>query len=113
MARRVDTSAYKSFDQITDRLDAIIGLVRDKDTSLERSLDLFDEAIALGSKAVDMVDTTNFTPTEEARLREQRQQAVDEGGQDETAGKQDEPSPKRDDAAGDQAEEAGEPAKEE
>lgn len=30
--------------------------MRQKDTSLERSLDLFDEAIALGSKAVDMVD---------------------------------------------------------
>ena len=28
----------------------------------------FDEAIALGSKAVDMVDTTEFTAEEEARL---------------------------------------------
>lgn len=65
---RPDTSSYQTFDQITDRLDQIIGLVRDKDTSLERSLDLFDEAIALGSKAVDLVDTTDFTPEEEARL---------------------------------------------
>ena len=38
---RVDTSAYTSFDDIVGRLDEIVGVVRDKDTSLERSLDLF------------------------------------------------------------------------
>ena len=64
-----DVSQYQSFDQITRRLDDIVGAVRDRDVSLERSLDLFDEAIALGSKAVDMVDRTNFTPEEEAKLR--------------------------------------------
>ncbi|WP_077597751.1 exodeoxyribonuclease VII small subunit [Olsenella urininfantis] len=63
-----DTSAYKTFSAITDRLDEIIDVVRDKDTSLERSLDLFDEAIALGSKAVDMVDTTELTPEERLSL---------------------------------------------
>lgn len=66
--RKPDTSSYKTFDQITTRLDEIIVQVRDKDTSLERSLDLFDEAIALGSKAVDLVDTTEFSPEEEALL---------------------------------------------
>lgn len=70
MARKPDVSAYKSFDQITARLDEIIGQVRDKDTSLERSLDLFDEAIALGSKAVDLVDTTDFSPSELERLKD-------------------------------------------
>lgn len=69
---KTDTSSYQSFDQITGRLDEIIAQVRDKDTSLERSLDLFDEAIALGSKAVDLVDTTGFTPEEEARLQEEQ-----------------------------------------
>ena len=68
MAKKPDISQYKTFDQITGRLDQIIGQVRDKDTSLERSLDLFDEAIALGSAAVELVDTTEFTPEEEARL---------------------------------------------
>ena len=63
-----DTSAYQTFDQITDRLDDIVSQVRNKDVSLEHSLHLFDEAIALGSKAVDMVDTTEFTAEEEARL---------------------------------------------
>ena len=65
-----DISQYRSFDQICERLDGIIGQVRDKDTSLERSLDLFDEAIALGSVAVDMVDVTELTPAEEEKLAE-------------------------------------------
>ncbi|MBQ6410419.1 MAG: exodeoxyribonuclease VII small subunit, partial [Atopobiaceae bacterium] len=44
---RIDTSGYKTFEDITARLDAIVEKVRDKDTSLEHSLDLFDEAISL------------------------------------------------------------------
>lgn len=65
---KVDVSAYKTFDDITERLDQIVGDVRDKGTSLERSLDLFDEAIALGSKAVEMVDKVDFSPKERAML---------------------------------------------
>ena len=61
---KLDTSAYKTFDDITGRLDKIVADVRDKDTSLEHSLDLFDEAIALGSKAVDFVDTSKVLPSE-------------------------------------------------
>ena len=69
MTKRQDSSCG-SFEQITDRLDEIIGIVKDKNTSLERSLDLFDEAIILGSQAVDMVDMTNFTAEEKAKLRD-------------------------------------------
>ncbi len=72
---RVDTSKYQTFSQITGRLDDIVMAVRDKDVSLEKSLDLFDEAIALGSKAVDMVDATDFSPEEEARLEQQKAEA--------------------------------------
>lgn len=68
-----DASPPATFDQITARLDQIIDQVRSNDTSLERSLDLFDEAIALGSKAVDLIDATDFTPDEEARLGEPAQ----------------------------------------
>ena len=68
MAKKVDISEYRTFAQISDRLDDIVSAVRDKDISLERSLDLFDEAIALGSAAVDMVDATDFSPEEEAQL---------------------------------------------
>ena len=45
-----------------------MGAVRSKDTSLERSLDLFDEAIELGSRAVEMVDKVDFTEEEAARI---------------------------------------------
>ena len=47
-------TTIKTFDDITDRLDEIVAAVRSKDTSLERSLDLFDEAIKLGSRAVSI-----------------------------------------------------------
>ena len=58
--------SVRNFDEISDRLDQIIATVRSKDTSLERSLDLFDEAIELGSRAVDMVDKFELTPREAA-----------------------------------------------
>ena len=74
---RPDTSAYRTFDDITGRLDEIVADVRSKDTSLERSLDLFDEAIALGSKAVEMVDTTNFTEGERAKLAAKAQEGAE------------------------------------
>lgn len=60
--------AHRGFDEVTDRLDQIVSDVRAKDTSLERSLDLFDEAIALGSKAVELVDRTDFSPAEKERM---------------------------------------------
>ena len=41
MARKPDVSAYQTFDQISGRLDDIVAAVRDRDISLERSLDLF------------------------------------------------------------------------
>ena len=67
--KRIDTSGYTTFAQIKERLDDIAGQVKRKDVPLERSLDLFDEAIALGSKAVDMVDTTNFSAEEREKLQ--------------------------------------------
>lgn len=63
-------STVHTFEDITARLDEIITTVRSKDTSLERSLDLFDEAIKLGSKAVELVDSFDMSPTEAAMLEE-------------------------------------------
>ena len=62
--QRIDTSAYTTFGQITERLEEIVVQVKRKDVPLESSLDLFDEAIALGSKAVDFVDTAEVLPNE-------------------------------------------------
>lgn len=84
---RTDVSKYQTFEQITGRLDDIVDQVRDKDVSLERSLDLFDEAIALGSKAVELVDATDFSPEEEAKLAEQAEHdGGDTSQEDESAG---------------------------
>lgn len=68
MASKPDTSSYERFSDVTDRLDEIVAAVRDKGTSLERSLDLFDEAIALGTRAVDLVDKAAFSHEERERL---------------------------------------------
>lgn len=64
---KVDTSQYESFDAILSHLDELVGEVRDKSTSLERSLDLLDEAVALGSKAVDLVDTAELSARESSQ----------------------------------------------
>ena len=85
---RVDVSRYQTFGDITERLDDIVAQVRDKDVSLERSLDLFDEAIALGSKAVDMVDAFELTPREEDELAAR----MDEDASVEAAGGEQEPA---------------------
>lgn len=82
MASHVSAAAG-SFDDITERLDEIISAVRSKDTSLERSLDLFDEAIELGARAVDMVDSFELSPREAEMLDEQEasaQAAADSDG---------------------------------
>lgn len=50
------THAYEHFSDITHRLDEIASAVKSKDISLEATLDLFDEAIALGARAVTLVD---------------------------------------------------------
>ena len=51
------TDATGSFESISSRLDEIVAAVRSKDVSIEHSLDLLDEAIELGSSAVEMVDS--------------------------------------------------------
>lgn len=87
MATKVDTSEYNRFSDVTDRLDEIIESVRDKDTSLERSLDLFDEAIALGTRAVDLVDKAAFSPEERERLAnaEAEDEVADEAAETEAS----------------------------
>lgn len=63
-------TALNSFADITERLDEIVASVRSKDTSLERSLDLLDEGIALGSRAVELVDSFDLSPEEAEQLAE-------------------------------------------
>jgi exodeoxyribonuclease VII small subunit len=45
-----------SYESLQARLDEITAEVRDKETSLERSLDLYEEAIELGMRATELID---------------------------------------------------------
>lgn len=57
---------YQSYPEITGRLDDIVAQVKRKDASLEESLDLLDEAIELGARAVGLIgselDATQDSP---------------------------------------------------
>ena len=75
--------SVRNFDEISDRLDQIIATVRSKDTSLERSLD--DEAIELGSRAVDMVDKFELTPREADKLEQEYDEDAANESQDRQA----------------------------
>jgi len=59
------SSSGVSFSETLDRLDQIVETVRSKDTSLEHSLDLLEEAIGLGLGAVELVDVAAADPGEE------------------------------------------------
>lgn len=61
---QLSSQEYNSFTDIKARLEQIITSVKDKEVSLENSLDLFDEAIKLGSRAVDMVDAVDLDDSE-------------------------------------------------
>jgi uncharacterized membrane protein len=76
VGRAIDVSAFSNFEEVNNRFDEIIKDVRNKDTSLERSLDLLDEAIALGTRAVELVDRTDFSPAEKERMVEFEQEEV-------------------------------------
>ncbi len=67
---KADVHQYKTYAEIKDRLSAIAQEVKSSETSLEQSLDLLDEAVALGSKIVDLVDKTDFTEEEAKNLEE-------------------------------------------
>ncbi len=67
---KADVHQYKTYAEIKDRLSTIAQEVKSSETSLEQSLDLLDEAVALGSKIVDLVDKTDFTDDEAKNLEE-------------------------------------------
>lgn len=55
---------YGTFSEVRARLDEIVTEVRKKDVSLERSLDLYEEAIKLGNRCAELVDKPDFSPEE-------------------------------------------------
>lgn len=55
---------YGTFSEVRARLDEIVSEVRKKDLSLEKSLDLYEEAIKLGNRAAELVDKPDFSDEE-------------------------------------------------
>lgn len=60
------SSDPQNFSEARARLEEIVDQVRAKDVSLERSLDLFDEAIKLGNNCFELIDRVDFSQTEAA-----------------------------------------------
>ena len=57
---------YGTFAEVRARLDEILVEVRKKDLSLEKSLDLYEEAIKLGNRCAELVDKPDFSEEEAA-----------------------------------------------
>jgi exodeoxyribonuclease VII small subunit len=53
-----------SYGRARERLEEIVAQVRAKDISLEKSLDLYEEALRLGSSCAEMIDRTDFSVEE-------------------------------------------------
>ena len=48
-------SSPETFGEVRARLDEIVTEVRSKDISLEKSLDLYEEAIRLGNRCAELI----------------------------------------------------------
>ena len=79
---------YETFSEVRARLDEIVTQVRKKDLSLEKSLDLYEEAIKLGNRAAELVDKPDFSDEELAA--EQQAADADEANADDAAAQGDE-----------------------
>ena len=53
-----------SFNKTRERLEEIVVQIKAKDMPLEKSLDLYEEALRLGSACAEMIDRTDFSADE-------------------------------------------------
>ena len=60
----------ESFSQIRDRLDEIATQVRGDDLPLDAALDLYDEAVKLGMKATELLESIDEDEAAEGELTE-------------------------------------------
>ena len=59
-----------SYSREKERLEEIVLQTRAKDIPLEKSLDLYDEALAIGTRCVEQLEKTDFTSEELVSLAE-------------------------------------------
>jgi exodeoxyribonuclease VII small subunit len=70
-----------SYARTRERLEEIVVQVKAKDVPLEKSLDLYEEALRLGSACAEMIDRTDFS-AEELRTAEADAEGDDFEGSD-------------------------------
>jgi exodeoxyribonuclease VII small subunit len=68
-----------SYARTRERLEEIVTQVKAKDMSLEKSLDLYEEALRLGNVCAEMIDRTDFSAEE---LEDVRSTDEDDAGDD-------------------------------
>jgi len=56
--------SQSSFNKTRERLEEIVTQIKAKDLPLEKSLDLYEEALRLGSECAEMIDRTDFSVDE-------------------------------------------------
>ena len=78
------------FEKSKERLEEIVSQVRAKDIPLAQSLDLFEEAIALGTKCASLIDNSDFSLAELGLLGDE--EALPEEAPEEDAAMDEAPS---------------------
>ena len=61
---QVNQEGTSSFERSKQRLEEIVSQVRSKDIPLAQSLDLFEEAIELGTECASLIDHADFSLAE-------------------------------------------------
>ena len=62
--KRQQMNDPNTYTRLRERLEEIVVQVRSKDVPLEKSLDLYEEALRLGSRCAEMIDRTDFSSEE-------------------------------------------------
>jgi exodeoxyribonuclease VII small subunit len=88
-----------SYARTRERLEEIVAQVRAKDMPLEKSLDLYEEALRLGSACAEMIDRTDFSADE--------MRAAEAGAEDAAEAEAEDAAAEPGDDAGDEGDEGG------
>jgi exodeoxyribonuclease VII small subunit len=75
----------RTFAEVNERLAEIVEEVRDKDLPLEKSLDLYEEAVRLSNSALAFVHKPDLSPEEAGMLAEVRAKRGDDAADGESA----------------------------
>jgi exodeoxyribonuclease VII small subunit len=70
-----------SYDRTRERLEEIVAQVKAKDVPLEKSLELYEEALRLGNRCAEMIDRTDFSAEELERASAREELGAEEVGE--------------------------------